>query len=157
MKSYKILQLSLSLVVVCLLVSFTGCGNTSSQTQQEPFWEGRVRPGTYTGNYNEDNGMCYNRYQITITIYEDETAKFKEVLNSSCGSGAPKIRVCYGALDKYVETYNGQRKVWYSVIGKSDDGWESTSFNLSTSMEYSPGQRSTYQDYMARPKLCTLH
>lgn len=145
------------ILATCVMCMFSSCVSNSSAQEEEPFWEGRVRPGTYTGNYNEDNGLCYNRYQLTLTIYEDETVKIKEVLKSSCGSGAPEIRVCYGSLDKYVETYDGQRKVWYCVNGKSDDGWLSTSFNLSTSMEYSRGTRYTYQDYMDRSILCTFH
>ena len=152
MKTNKILQMLLAIAATCLLAS---CASGGSSAQQETFWEGKVQPGTYSGNYDE-NGVCYNQYNLTLEIYDDKEIKLKEVCQSSCGDGTPKTKIFYGRIRKRTETYNGERKVWYSVIASQEAGDWQTSFNLSTNMEYSPGERSTYQDYSMQRIKCTL-
>jgi hypothetical protein len=151
MKTTKILQALFLIIMTCSIIS---CGFS----KEEQFWEGRVQPGTYTGNYTDSSYPCTNRYKLTITIFDDQRIEIRETLRSSCGSGNPETKVFYGYIHKYEETYNGERKVWYGVYNAKQDGgsWV-TAFNLSTNLEYSPGDCNTYQEYSMRDKYCTLY
>ena len=155
MKRNKVLQVLLAVAATCFLSS---CIGGSSSSQDESFWEGRVQPGTYYGNYVEDNGLCVNRYSLTLEIYDDRDIKLKEVCRSSCGDGTPKTKIFYGRICKHTETYDGVKKVWYGVDdAKQEGGSWVTSFNLSTNMEYSHADENTYQNYSMRRKECTLY
>lgn len=159
MKISKIMQVMLTFMATCFFVSCTSGNSSSSQSQpqEETIWEGLVQPGTYSGDYVEDNGCCINRYSVTLTIYDDEEIKLKEVCRSSCGSGAPQTKIFYGYIHRYIETYDGERKVWYGVVANQEGGNWQTRFNLSTSLDYSPADCDTYQTFSRGKVYCTLH
>lgn len=149
MKTKFFLHALLIFAAICLCASCTN-GGSSSQSQQESFWEGKVRPGTYSGTYVEDLGFNRLNYKITVTIEENQDVEIREVCNS-------ETKVFYGTLHKYVETYDGERKVWYGAKANQDGGSWETRFNLSTSLEYSTADCTTYQEYSNSRKECTLH
>lgn len=150
MKTKVFSQVLLVIASTCLLVSCTS-GTTSSQSQQkeESFWEGQVKPGTYTGSWKDyiDNGI-YNQVECTLKIYDDKTVKYKEITNTSSRTF---IEVSTGTICKHVETYDGERKVWYGINTHPEPGSRyARHMNLSTSLEFSPGDCETYQEFNSR-------
>ncbi|HAE25140.1 MAG TPA: hypothetical protein DCG33_07345 [Prevotellaceae bacterium] len=151
MRTYKfILQLCIATSLIYFFVSCSG--TTSSQSEEEPFWEGQVQPGVYTGSwrYSIDVGT-YNKVECTLTIYDDETVKYKEKTQILWGDYNTDIEVSTGYIYKRVETYDGERKVWYSIETRPEPGSRYRhNVELSTSLEFSGGGNRTYQGFNAR-------
>ncbi len=141
------LQLCIATSLICFFVSCSGTTTTSQPKQQEePFWEGQVKPGVYTGSWYDN--LFDRKDEWTLTIYDDETVKLKEVSNTGYHT---YIEVSTGYIYKYVETYNGERKVWYGIDTHPEPGSTmAQSMNISTSLEFSPGNWETYQDFNDR-------
>ena len=136
MKTNKILQVLLIIAATCFLSS---CIGGSSLSNDESFWEGKVRPGTYSSycyGWHHDPNRYERKTNVTFTIYDNKDIKIKE------GSD-----VFYGTLHKYVEIYNGERKVWYGAHAEQEGTTWVTEFNLSTDLLYSPGDCKTYQEF----------
>jgi len=146
--------LSICICTVLLFVCYA-CG--ISTKEKESFWEGSVRPGSFSGSYEEYFAPCHNYYNLMLTINEDHSVEFRETGKSNCGSGGPNTKIYYGRISKHEETYNGERKVWYGVTARQDGGEWETRFNLSTSLEYSGGDSQTYQNYSCKNIKCKLH
>lgn len=151
MKTKDFLQMLLVFVTTCFMTSCSS-GTTSSQSEEEPFWEGQVQPGVYTGSwrYSIDVGT-YNKVECTLTIYDDETVKYKEKTQILWGDYNTDIEVSTGYIYKRVETYDGERKVWYSIETRPEPGSRyRQNVELSTSLEFSGGGNRTYQGFNAR-------
>ena len=149
MKTNKILQVMLVIAATCLFASCAG--GSSSQQQKESFWEGQVQPGTYKGSWRVPSAGGENAVKGTLTIYDDETVKYKEEEQILWGDYKTYIEVSTGYIYKHVETYNGERKDWYGIETKPEPGSKySHSMNLSTSLQFSPGNCRTYQEYSFR-------
>lgn len=143
MKRNKVLQVLLTVAATCLLSS---CVGGSSSSQDESFWEGQVRPGTYSSycyGWSHNPRRYEERTDVTFTIYDNKDIKIKYGTD-----------VFYGTLHKYVETYDGERKVWYGAHAKQEGTTMVTDFNLSTELLYSPGDAGTYQEFSSRIKDC---
>lgn len=148
MKTNKILQVLLAIATTCLFVSCVE-GGSSSQQQKESFWEGQVQPGTYKGSWTEPNAGGTSYEDGTLTIYDDQTVKYK--VKSKFPWGKESIEVSTGYIEKHVETYDGERKVWYGIETKPEPGSTySHSLNLSSTLQFSPGNCGTYQEYSFR-------
>ena len=139
MKTKKILQVLLAIAATLFLSS---CFGGSSSSNDASFWEGKVRPGTYSSycyGWRHDPDRYARRTDVTFTIYDNKDIKIKD------SNG-----VFYGTLHKYVETYNGERKVWYGAQANHEGTTVVTDFNLSTDLLYSPGDAETYQEFSYR-------
>ena len=152
MKRDRILQVLLAIVATCLLsacvgISFSSQDESSSSSQEESnlsspeesFWEGQVRPGTYSSycyGWHHNPNRYADRTDVTFTIYDNKDIKIKK------GS-----YVFYGTLHKYEEIYDGERKVWYGAHAEQEGSNCVTDFNLSTDLQYSPGDARTYQEF----------
>ena len=142
------MQVLLAFALICL---FASCTSGSSSTQQEVFWEGQVKPGIYKGHWRVPSAGGQNAVEGTLTIYDDETVKYKEKEQILWGDYHTFIEVSTGTICKHVETYNGERKVWYGINTDPEPGSRyARSMNLSTSLEFSPGDCGTYQEYNSR-------
>lgn len=152
MKTNNILQVALVIIATGLFVSCVGNGSSSQQQQQqqkESFWEGQVQPGTYKGSWTEPNAGGKSYEYGTLTIYEDETVKYK--VRSKYPGGREGIEVSTGYIEKHVETYNGERKVWYGIETEPEPGSRySQSLNLTPTLQFSPGNCRTYQEFSFR-------
>ncbi len=143
MKRNKVLQVLLAVAATCFLSS---CIGGSSSSQDESFWEGQVRPGTYSSycyGWSHNPRRYEERTDVTFTIYDNKDIKIKYGTD-----------VFYGTLHKYVEIYDGERKVWYGAHAKQEGTTIVTDFNLSTELLYSPGDAGTYQEFSSRIKDC---
>lgn len=144
MKTLKnVMQTVLAASMICLFNSCSGCS-------EENFWEGQVHPGTYTGTWEEiaiGPGKP-NRYTVTLTIYEDRIVKCKQECTILWGDGATSIEVATGHIYKHTETYNGERKVWYTMETHPEPGSrEAFDWSLSTSLELKDGSCQTWQSF----------
>ena len=69
-----------------MLLSLTGCGNSSSQSEkEEPFWEGVVKPGTYYISWRETSayGENANKVSLEISIFDNREYEIRE--KTECG------------------------------------------------------------------------
>ncbi len=161
MKKHKILQVFLAVAVTCLLSACVGINSSSQEesslssqeestsSQEETFWEGQVQPGTYKGSWTEPNAGGTSYVEGTLTIYDDQTVKYKR--REKLPWGEEWIEVSTGNIEKHVETYDGERKVWYGVDTDPEPGSSiSMSMNISTSLEFSGANCRTYQEYNGR-------
>ena len=148
----KLMQVVLALSMITV---FNSCGSTP----KESFWEGDVKPGTYTGAYSHESAGGTNRSVITLTIYEDQTVKYKEEETILWGDRHTSIEVARGYITKYTENYDGERKIWYGIEAKPEPGARyHQSLNLSTELELGGGNPTTYQEYgYRRGDMCKLH
>lgn len=173
MKKHKILQVLLAVVVTCLLSACVGINSSSQEesslssqeestsSQEETFWEGQVQPGVYKGYWREELPVGeYDDVECSLTIYEDQSVRYREEIHHLWGRRETTITVYYGTICKCTEVYDGDRKVWYAIEAQENaDGAThimSTGFNLSTNMEYSEGDHHNYQDYSSRKKCFTF-
>lgn len=154
MKTNKILQVALVIIATGLFVSCVGNSSSSQQQQQqqkESFWEGQVQPGTYSGSWTEYNPGGTEYVNGTLTIYDDDLKSVKYKERTKYPSGHEGIEISTGFLEKHVEIYNGERKVWYGIETEPEPGSRySQSMNLSPTLQFSPGNCSTYQEYSSR-------
>ena len=135
-----------AIVAVVMIVNNTSSEGSKDYSQDESFWEGQVRPGTYSSycyGWSHNPRRYEERTDVTFTIYDNKDIKIKYGTD-----------VFYGTLHKYVETYDGERKVWYGAHAKQEGTTMVTDFNLSTELLYSPGDAGTYQEFSSRIKDC---
>ena len=150
MKTKKsILKVLLVITATCFFASCTsGTSSSEPQRQEEPFWEGQVQPGIYTGHWRVPSAGGQNEIDATLTIYDDRTVKYKTKEHILWGDYHTSIEVSTGYIYKYVETYDGERKVWYGIDTHPEPGSRlAQSMNISPSLEFGGGNCRTYQEY----------
>ncbi len=139
------------MVIIVFSTLFITCRGKSSSQSKTDFWEGEVKPGTYTITYTHPSAGGTNRTEITFTIYEDKFVDYKTKETILWGKRTTTTNVASGYLKKHEEIYDGERKVWYGIIAKTEpDGsgkvWAFEN-NISPSLEFSGGDCKTYQEY----------
>jgi len=121
------------------------------------FWQGEVHPGEYTGSYDLDGGSLGTAHvDVTIYVIGEHSAEIREVWRGEkCRSGN---RVYYGEINKFQETYNGETKIWYGVIGGSKDPTTDimADYSLTPSLELYDSYEETYQGLIDSKKLCRM-
>lgn len=152
MRTYKfMLQLCIAVGLICFFISCSGASTSSSQSQPkaDSFWEGQVKPGVYTGSWRRKLPIEeYNDVECTLTIYDDHSVKYREKEQQLWGHRKTFIQVFTGTIYKHVETYNGERKVWYGIETKTETGSDFRERNLSTSLEFSECNFEIYQRFI---------
>ena len=75
MKTLKyVMQVALAVSMICM---FNSCSGGSS-SQQEAFWEGKVKPGTYTSctsnnsSSNNSKSSKYDRTPFAVYVYDND-------------------------------------------------------------------------------------
>ena len=134
-------------IIIFTSIFFCSCfGNSSKNTNNSySFWEGSFAPGTYSASWT----TCYvpevGKVNERFTIYINEDQSF-EIKQRSATSYSTDTKVYYGKIEKRVETYDGQRVVWYDLVGKTHDRW-GDAWTILPNLEFSEGSTFTWQDH----------
>lgn len=114
-------------ILAAILISSCGCSNSSQNSkQQNNFWEGSVKPGTYNISWRENSAYGDNANKVSLEIVIFDNQEFEVRRKTECGLERiyhSSITTMSGYVHKHHEDYNGEEKIWYTLSGTDSDNY----------------------------------